>query len=66
MKIKVQSKSCVNNNIQTSCNDVKSEKLKACKAIESAIDILGGIAKDDIIAKESIANLGVISLDLRS
>ncbi len=34
--------------------------------IRSAIDALGEIAKDDELAKESIANLSVILLDLNS
>ena len=37
---------------------------EACKYIRSAIDILGKSAKDDVLAQESIANLGVVLLDL--
>lgn len=33
--------------------------------IKQAIDALGQIAKDDIVAKESIANLSVVLLDLQ-
>ena len=32
----------------------------------AAIDALGVYAKEDIVAKESIANLGVVLLDLKS
>lgn len=37
---------------------------EACKYIRSAIDVLGKSAKDDVLAQESIANLGVVLLDL--
>lgn len=37
---------------------------EACKYIKSAIDVLGKSAKDDVLAQESIANLGVVLLDL--
>lgn len=33
--------------------------------IRSAIDALGSVAKDDVVAKEAIANLGVVLLDLQ-
>ena len=36
----------------------------ACKYIRSAIDALGPLAKNDVLAQESIANLGVVLLDL--
>ena len=38
--------------------------ISASKYIRSAIDELGKIAKDDVLAQESIANLGVVLLDL--
>ena len=44
-------------------NDVRAE---ACKHIQSAIECLGKIASCDNIAKDSIANLGVVMLDLDS
>ena len=34
--------------------------------IQEAIDCLCKVAGDDIVAKESIANLGVVLLDLKS
>lgn len=37
---------------------------KASAYIKSAIEVLGQSAKDDILAQESIANLGVVLLDL--
>ena len=37
----------------------------ASEHIQAAIAELGKIAKDDILAQESIANLGVVLLDLR-
>ena len=39
-------------------------KLEACDHIKAAIDILGSIAKEDKIARDSIANLGVVYFDL--
>lgn len=33
--------------------------------IKQAIDELGQVAKDDIVAKEAIANLSVVLLDLQ-
>lgn len=33
--------------------------------IKSAIDELGKVAKDDVLAKEAIANLAVVLLDLK-
>lgn len=36
----------------------------AQKHIKAAIDCLGADAKDDIVAKESIANLSVVLMDL--
>lgn len=37
---------------------------EACDKIKCAIDILGKSAKSDVLARESIANLGVVLLDL--
>lgn len=44
-------------------NDARAE---ACKHIQSAIECLGKIASCDNVAKDSIANLGVVMLDLDS
>lgn len=33
--------------------------------IKSAIDELGKVARDDVLAKEAIANLAVVLLDLK-
>jgi len=41
-----------------------SSYTKAIKCIRAAIDELGKDAKDYILAQESIANLGVVLLDL--
>lgn len=37
----------------------------AIELISAAIEALSVVAKDDVIAKDSIANLGVVMLDLR-
>lgn len=37
---------------------------EACDKIKCAIDILGKSAKSDVLARESVANLGVVLLDL--
>jgi len=41
-------------------------KQEATEFIMSAINALGTAAKTDIVAKESIANLSVVLLDLQS
>lgn len=41
-----------------------SSYVEAQKHIRCAIDILGKEAKDNVLAKESIANLSVVLLDL--
>lgn len=43
---------------------VDNRYVGASKYIRSAIEELGKIAKDDVLAQESIANLGVVLLDL--
>ena len=43
----------------------KDPKLEACDHIKSAIDILGSIAESDTVARDSIANLGVVYFDLK-
>lgn len=50
-------------NAATSVNN-KSNYDEAQKHIKCAIDALGKQAKDDVLAKESIANLSVVLLDL--
>jgi len=42
-----------------------NSKTEAVEYIKSAIHTLGATAKDDIIAKEAIANLSVILFDLK-
>lgn len=45
----------------------KKDKYTECtNKIQEAIDCLCEVAGDDIVAKESIANLGVVLLDLKS
>lgn len=41
------------------------DKQAACDLIKQAIDKLGEIAETDEIARDSIANLGVVLLDLK-
>lgn len=43
----------------------KSNYDETLKYIKSAIDSLGKVAKDDVIARESIANLSVVLFDLK-
>ena len=46
-------------------NSIKASKYQAAqKHIKAAIDCLGSDAKNDVLAKESIANLSVVLLDL--
>lgn len=44
------------------CDD---PKCVAANFIQSAIECLAGVAKDDQVAKDSIVNLSVILLDLK-
>lgn len=41
------------------------DKQAACDLIKQAIDKLGEVAETDEIARDSIANLGVVLLDLK-
>lgn len=41
------------------------DKQAACDLIKQAIDKLSGVAETDEIARDSIANLGVVLLDLK-
>lgn len=57
--------------ITTDCIDEVCTTAECCKyeaalnLISAAIESLAEIAKDDQIAKDSIANLGVVMLDLK-
>ena len=64
MKIIKNCDNVTGSNKVVSC-DNQNLKLDACNHIQSAIDCLGQIAKDDEVAKDSIANLGVVLLDLK-
>ena len=58
--------SSVDTSIQCSTVDGSSNKYdKTIQYIRCAIDELGKIAKDDVQAKEAIANLGVVLFDLK-
>lgn len=56
------------NIVKESKKDITCSKsyTEAVKHIQAAIDSLGAVAASDKIAKESIANLGVVALDLNS
>ena len=45
-------------------NSPKNNYIQASEKIRDAIDILGSIAATDTAAREAIANLGVVVLDL--
>lgn len=62
-------KACKNNIKECQIADTRQQndaRAEACKHIQSAIECLGKIASCDNIAKDSIANLGVVMLDLDS
>lgn len=59
--MKIKKTTAVNASKQTTSVTNYSE---AKKHIKCAIDALGKDAKDDVLAKESIANLSVVLLDL--
>ena len=48
----------------STCAETCCKYTGAIECIKSAIDALGEVAADDELAKESIANLSVILLDL--
>ena len=50
------------------CGDIKCSTStdKALKHIKAAIDILATEAKDDVVAKDSIANLSVVLFDIKA
>ena len=54
-----------NTPINASINIPDSKYAESIEYIKSAISALGAVAKDDNIAKEAIANLSVILLDLQ-
>ena len=47
------------------CVDSQSVYSQAIDHIRSAIEVLGSIARDDSVARESIANLSVVLFDLK-
>lgn len=52
---------------KTDAQKTKGDKYSECTTkIQEAIDCLCKVAGDDVVAKESIANLGVVLLDLKS
>lgn len=51
---------------KTSVDNFNQKRVEACTHIREAIDALAVIASTDEVAKESIANLGVVALDLSS
>lgn len=53
--------SCINIEQPASCCKYQA----AVELISAAIESLAEVAKDDPIAKDSIANLGVVMLDLK-
>ena len=63
-------KACRNTKQINECTDTRiventdEARAEACKHIQSAIECLGKIASSDDVAKDSIANLGVVMLDL--
>lgn len=50
---------------QSTSISAKSNYEQAMKHIKSAIDCLGKEAKSSVVAKESIANLGVVLFDIK-
>lgn len=66
--MKIQRGTKVGTPIKTQKGDVKATingRDEAIEYIRSAIHSLGTNTKDDVIAKESIANLSVVLLDLK-
>lgn len=54
-----------NKPIQSSETTKPDSRVIASQHIKSAIDVLGATAKSDPVARESIANLSVVLLDLQ-
>lgn len=76
MKITRSIKSDININVETdegnkmghsegNMTTLSPDKQEACDLIKQAIDKLSSIAETDEIARDSIANLGVVLLDLK-
>lgn len=59
--MKIKKTTCVNASTEVTTKPNYSE---ATKHIKCAIDALGKDAKEDVLAKESIANLSVVLFDL--
>lgn len=66
MKIQKSSSNSMQNSGDAQTEQRPSSYLKATTAIRNAIDELGVNAATDPKAKEAIANLGVVLLDLNS
>lgn len=64
MKISKNKKVCAAKETNT-VTDVKSKYQDTIDYIKAAIDSLGNIAQDDDLAKDAIANLSVVLLDLK-
>lgn len=64
MKISKNKKACAAKEANT-VTEVKSKYQTTIDYIKAAIDSLGTIAQDDDLAKDAIANLSVVLLDLK-
>lgn len=64
MKISKNKKVCAAKETNT-VTEVKSKYQATIDYIKAAIDSLGSIAQDDDLAKDAIANLSVVLLDLK-
>lgn len=64
MKISKNKKTCAAKETST-VTEVKSKYQDTIDYIKAAIDSLGNIAQDDDLAKDAIANLSVVLLDLK-
>lgn len=64
MKISKNKKACAAKKTST-VTEVKSKYQDTIDYIKAAIDSLGNIAQDDDLAKDAIANLSVVLLDLK-
>lgn len=64
MKISKNKKACAAKETST-VTEVKGKYQDTIDYIKAAIDSLGNIAQDDDLAKDAIANLSVVLLDLK-
>ena len=64
MKISKNKKACAAKETNT-VTEGKSKYQDTIDYIKAAIDSLGNIAQDDDLAKDAIANLSVVLLDLK-